>query len=105
MADSRIGAPPRPHVSERYCIMNRHLLTLLISLLAGCTATGDRYAALEADSGPQPGIVISCSGIQSWSDCHRKLARACPASHEWLAQEENYVTQGRSIRVRCKQES
>ncbi|MEO4045974.1 hypothetical protein AAFN46_02640 [Pseudomonas sp. CAU 1711] len=56
--------------------MNRLvLLTVVLALCAGCSATAKTY-----EKKGRKGLNINCSGLtSSWEQCEQKAARACGA--------------------------
>jgi hypothetical protein len=73
------------------------LLTLVA--LTGCnmpnTKPGDGRQWME----------LSCSGFADWTKCQEKARSLCPGGYDISNQEENMVTQKRTMLVACQQES
>ena len=71
---------------------------LLLCLLASCgmknTNPGDGRQWME----------LSCSGFADWNKCHEKARQMCPGGYEVTNQEENLVTQKRTLLAACKKE-
>jgi hypothetical protein len=67
-------------------------------LLAGCgmqnTKPGDGRQWVE----------VRCSGFANWTQCHEKARRLCPDGYDMAYQEENLVTQKRTMEVACRKE-
>lgn len=78
--------------------MKKSLPVLLLCLLASCgmknTKPGDGRQWVE----------ISCSGFADWTQCHDKARQLCPGGYDVANQEENLVTQKRTMNVACKKE-
>jgi hypothetical protein len=77
--------------------MNRILpFTLVALLLAACNMNQ-----------PKPGdgrewVGVTCSGFAGWTQCQEKAKRLCPSGYDIANQEENLVTQNRSMMVACQ---
>lgn len=78
--------------------MKKSFCAFFLCMLAGCgmqnTKPGDGRQWME----------ISCSGFADWTKCHEKARRLCPGGYDLANQEENLVTQKRTMLVACKKE-
>jgi hypothetical protein len=83
--------------------MNKHIVLLTVMGLLTACASGPLSAKRDLDaSGKQEGTVISCSGYKGWSDCKQSAAKMCPSGYDIYSQEENQVSQERTLRINCK---
>jgi len=78
--------------------MKKILFLMSFVALAGCnmpnTKPGDGRQWME----------ISCSGFADWTKCQEKARSLCPDGYDISNQEENLVTQKRTMLVACKKE-
>ena len=78
--------------------MKKSVSVFLLCLLASCgmknTKPGDGRQWME----------ISCSGFADWNKCHDKARQLCAGGYDVSNQEENLVTQKRTMLVACKKE-
>ncbi|MDR2218988.1 MAG: hypothetical protein LBE24_00220 [Methylobacillus sp.] len=89
--------------------MRNLILFALITLLTACgSLSGSGGGKSKSDdknveeySGAQYGQEVSCSGFKEWPECFSAARQACPKGYEILAQEENMVTQARTLRFSC----
>ncbi|MDR2875636.1 MAG: hypothetical protein LBV44_06885 [Methylobacillus sp.] len=88
--------------------MRNLTLFVLLALLTACgslsgSGGGKSKSADKNDeySGAQYGQAVSCSGFKEWPECFSAARQACPKGYEILAQEENMVTQARTLRFNC----
>jgi hypothetical protein len=78
--------------------MKKILFVSLFALLAGCGMQNTK---------PTDGrqwMELSCSGFADWTKCHDKARQICPSGYDVSNQEENLVTQKRTMLVACQKE-
>jgi hypothetical protein len=76
------------------------LIALGSSLLIGCVSNNG-VRDLETIA-KQEGERIYCSGYKSWADCYESVQKACTNHYEIISADENILSQGRSLRFKCK---
>lgn len=75
--------------------MNRRLVVLsVLVLLTSCT--------MLSHQDNRQWESISCNGFESWDACMTKAAKVCPKGFDIRHQQENQVTQKRSMDFACK---
>lgn len=47
-------------------------------------------------------ISVSCSGFAHWNKCHEEARHLCAKGYDIANQEENLITQGRTMDISCK---
>lgn len=77
--------------------MKNFSLALLAVLLAGCAALG-----IEKQPDNRSWVSVTCSGFSGWESCKQQASNACPKGFDVAMQEENQVTQKRSMQYSCK---
>ena len=78
--------------------MKKMLLVLLLGILTGCGMQNTK----PTDS--RQWMELSCSGFADWTKCHDKARQMCPGGYDVSNQEENLVTQKRTMLVACQKE-
>ena len=76
--------------------MRKMLFLMSFVVLAGCnmpnTKPGDGRQWME----------LRCSGFADWTKCHEEARSLCPGGYDISNQEENMVTQKRSMLIVCQ---
>jgi hypothetical protein len=76
-------------------------VTLFLAACSTGALTQNRDKALESST-QQEGTTVSCSGYKAWPDCFKAAERSCPKGYGIVNQEENIITQSRTLRINCK---
>lgn len=77
-------------------LMNRILFVVLALLVAGCGTLGSKLPD------QRDWFTASCSGFKGWESCKAEALRECPKGFDIGYQEENQVTQKRTMQYACK---
>lgn len=77
--------------------MKKISFCLLAVLLAGCAALG-----IDKQPDNRSWVSVTCSGFSGWESCKQQALNACPKGYDVANQEENQVTQKRSMQYACK---
>lgn len=70
---------------------------LLAILISGCAAMG-----IGQPPDKREWITVTCSGFSGWEACKQQALNACRNGYDVANQEENQVTQKRSMQYACK---
>lgn len=72
-------------------------LGMIVVLMTGCAAPG-----IEKQQARSAWVTVTCSGFSGWGSCIRQAQNACRHGYDVANQEENPVTQMRSMQYACK---
>ena len=75
----------------------------LSCILSACLLAGCNMKNAKPGDGRQ-WMEISCSGFADWNKCHDNARQLCAGGYDVSNQEENLVTQKRTMLVACKKE-
>lgn len=70
---------------------------LLMLLISGCSSLG-----LGQSQDKREWMAADCSGFKGWEGCKQQAMKSCKNGYDVANQEENPVTQKRSMLYSCK---
>lgn len=74
--------------------MKLFTVVLVLILITGC------QSIIKPDN--RAWTNVSCSGFVGWEACKQKASETCPKGYDTANQEEDYVSQHRSMEFSCK---
>lgn len=93
--------------------MQRIVLMLALTALAGCSALGMDTGGTKSTSetkntgGAKKNVAgesaaVNCGGFSNWGDCSTKAAQICPKGYNMVKRDEDVISQRRIMYITCK---